>query len=277
MTNSIKIDSQWQLPAGFHFSQSNLQDFVECERRFYLRHIERQGWPSPLAEPQDAVEIALKRGARFHQLVERHQMGIPLDILYTSAEDDPALPQWLDHYQAALKDFGPFERSWTETKLSTTVADHPVVAKFDFIGLKDNTLIGIDWKTGNLPPITILQERLQTLIYLMVLYREGHRLAGQAISNFSLVYVGVNDGQTFRFTVDSDTERRLALQVEDVINRVKNSTLFPLVEDVQVCRFCLYRGLCERGTSPLIDSTAGLDFENLWIDLDDTASEAYEF
>jgi len=264
LTDNI-VDPNWQLPPAFHFTQSNLQDFVDCERRFYLRHIAGQRWPSPLAEPQDEVERALKRGSRFHQLVERHQHGVDMDILRDSTVDDMVIGEWLDRYEAALADLGPFTQQWVEVSLSTRVAEKPVLAKYDFIGLKDGALTGIDWKTGRLPDVQRLQQRMQTIIYLLVLFREGARLAGQDINSFSLYYVSVNDGETRRFTVNSQDAHRLSTQLQGVIEQVLLAREFPLTPDEWKCKYCLYRGLCERGQSPNLNDE-DISPDDFWLD-----------
>ena len=259
------VDPHWQLPPAFHFTQSNLQDFVDCERRFYLRHIAQQRWPSPLAEPQDEVERAIRRGSRFHQLVERHQRGVDMEMLRESVADDIVIGEWMNRYEAAMADLGPFAQQWVEVSLSTRVADKPVLAKYDFIGRKDKVLIGIDWKTGRLPDVQRLSERMQTIIYLLVLFREGARLAGQDIDGFALHYVSVNDGETRRFTVNIQDAHRLATQLQGVIEEVFQAHKFPLTEDIWKCKYCLYRGLCERGTSPNLNDE-DISPDDFWLD-----------
>ncbi len=38
------------LPSDFQFSQSSLQDYVDCPWRFYLRYIRQLAWPAIVAE-----------------------------------------------------------------------------------------------------------------------------------------------------------------------------------------------------------------------------------
>ena len=40
-----------RLKPGFHFSQNNLQDFVDCPRRFELLHVLHLPWPAIQSEP----------------------------------------------------------------------------------------------------------------------------------------------------------------------------------------------------------------------------------
>lgn len=275
--SNVVIASNWKLPDGFRFSQANLQDFTDCERRFYLRYIEQQRWPSPLAEPQDMIEKAMQRGARFHQLVERHQVGVDLDTIYQSAEDDEALGRWLNHYQAALQKFGTFDQQWAEVSLSSFVGDYPVMARYDFVGVQSQHLMAVDWKTGRLPDVVKLEQRLQSSIYRLILFNEGAKLAQRPIDQFTLYYIGVNDGEQRQFSVDATIAHRLETQLQNIIQQVVQAKTFPLTEDENKCRFCVYRGLCERGQTQVVNDMATLDTDDLWLDIEQSDLGEVEF
>jgi CRISPR/Cas system-associated exonuclease Cas4 (RecB family) len=267
----IKVNPDLKLPRGFQFTQSKLQDFVDCERRFYLRHILGQQWPSPLAEPQDKFERAMKRGARFHQLVERHQLGIPLHLLQRTIANDAVMLDWLDRYQGILKEIGNFDAVHPEVSLSTHIADFPLVAKFDLIGVQGDSVIAIDWKTGRLPDNTRLEQRMQTVVYRYVLYKEVSGIVDRVIKNFTLVYASLDNGELRQFSVDESHLAELEATIQKVIEAIQHSE-FEKVESERPCRFCLYRGLCERGISPVTtpdeyDLEAGDDW--LLLDWDD--------
>jgi len=66
------------LPAGFRFSQGSLEDYEQCRRRFFLRHVAQLDWPAPATVEAEAWEAALGRGQLFHQLV--HQDALGLDV-----------------------------------------------------------------------------------------------------------------------------------------------------------------------------------------------------
>ncbi len=83
------------LPDDFKFSQNNLQDYVECARRFELRHIERLKWPAVEAEPIAERERYMQQGADFHRMIQQHILGIPVDVLSDAVNDDN-LRRWWD-------------------------------------------------------------------------------------------------------------------------------------------------------------------------------------
>ncbi len=93
------------LPTDFQFSQSSLQDYLDCPRRFELRYILRQKWPAIQTEPVVEFEHHMEIGTRFHRLVHQHILGIPDDVLEAGI-DDPNLMEWWQvfHQYAPLKD-----------------------------------------------------------------------------------------------------------------------------------------------------------------------------
>ena len=69
------------LPADFVFSQSSLQDYVDCQRRFELRYLQRLRYPAPEVDDMLEFEQKMEQGERFHKLVHQHQLGISSDLL----------------------------------------------------------------------------------------------------------------------------------------------------------------------------------------------------
>jgi hypothetical protein len=64
------------LPNGFRFSQSNLEDYEQCRRLFWLRYVRELDWPAPVTAKADMWEAALRRGQLFHQLVLQDALGL---------------------------------------------------------------------------------------------------------------------------------------------------------------------------------------------------------
>ena len=64
------INQRSSLPVPFTFSQSSLQDYRDCERRFYLRYIEQLAWPAVDSEPVLENERRKAAGEIFHRLVQ---------------------------------------------------------------------------------------------------------------------------------------------------------------------------------------------------------------
>ena len=60
-------------------SQSSLQDYYDCPRRFELRYLQRLAYPAIETEPALENEKHQKEGEYFHRLVQQHLIGIPAE------------------------------------------------------------------------------------------------------------------------------------------------------------------------------------------------------
>ncbi len=242
------------LPINFKFSQSSLQDYVDCARRFQLRYVMGQAWPAVVAEPVLEHERHVERGIRFHRLVERHQRGIDPALLARHIED-PTLREWWEAYRRfALLHTLQGERR-PEFKLSADVAGVRLVATYDLLVITPGQQITLfDWKTyDRRPPRSWFENHLQTRIYLFIAARAAARLAGAPLEpeQIRMVYwiAGEPDQPEIveysaaRYRRD---ERDLTNLVRDLRARAPEGT-WPLTPDESRCRFCVYRSLCERG------------------------------
>ena len=93
-----------QLPLNFEFSQSSLQDYTDCRRRFFLRYIQQVAWPAVQTEPVIENERHIRRGERFHRLVQQFLLGIPVPRLAEIANADPDehLAQWWQSFSSTF-------------------------------------------------------------------------------------------------------------------------------------------------------------------------------
>src|SRR5512133_649626 len=93
----------------FEFSQSSLQDYVDCQRRFDLRYLQRLAWPAAPAEPVREHERHMQRGQRFHRLVQQYLLGVPAEFLarMASADEDEHLLQWWQHFEQTAANLLP--------------------------------------------------------------------------------------------------------------------------------------------------------------------------
>jgi len=76
------------LHLSFPFSQSSLQDYLDCPRRFELRYLRQLQWPAVESEPVLENECRQPEGQLFHRLGQQHLPGIPLEKL-TSLASSP--------------------------------------------------------------------------------------------------------------------------------------------------------------------------------------------
>ncbi len=240
------------LPIPFTFSQSSLQDYADCPRRFQLRYIDELSWPAVESEPVVENEKRQQEGQLFHRLVQQHLLGLPADKLAELA-NTPNLERWWQNYLKA--DFGLNDFStYTELTLSCPIGNHRVLAKYDLVAIKPGEkAIIFDWKTyAKRPRDEWMAARWQTRVYRSLLTLAGSHLnGGQPLipEQIEMVYWFADfPNELARFTYTSAQFKRDQSAIEKVIAEISKANEFPLTEDEKMCRFCVYRSYCNRGT-----------------------------
>ncbi len=244
-----------KLPSDFLFTQSNLQDYVDCPRRFYLRYVRRLAWPALQAEPAREHERHLQQGAAFHRLVHQHILGIPPEEL-SRGVTDVDLRRWWQNYL----DRGPTELPpslYPEAVLSAPMAGHRLLAKYDVIAMApEQRGVILEWKTYHKRPARQwLTERLQTRVYRYLLIRAGSHLNdGQPIKSeqVEMIYWFANfPDEPHIFPYDTGQCEGDEAYLFSLIEEIKGleERDFPLRTDQDRCGYCGYRSLCRRGES----------------------------
>ncbi len=245
------------LPREFQFSQSSLQDFETCPRRFKLRYLDKLRWPAIESEPVQEAELLARLGADFHRLVHQHLVGVDVDTLTATLESaDADLQNWwhnyLTHRPADLSD----AQIYPELPLSTPLRNYRLFARFDTLAVgADGSFLIIDWKTSRRkPPRAALERRMQTRVYPFVLAAAGTAFnRGRSIdpATIKMVYwypQFPDEPEVFEHS--TKLRQRDEQFLSELIERIKHSAGqndFPLVEDSKPCKYCVYRSLCDRG------------------------------
>ena len=242
-----------KIPANFAFSQNNLQDYVDCPRRFELRYLEKLAWPAIRSEPILAVERHMLLGERFHRMIQQHQSGLSADLVGATASE-PELVEWWQAYLSAAPDPLP-ERRWVEHTLSAPFGNYRLIAKYDLLAIAPGErAVIVDWKTSlRKPKRALLSRRIQTRLYPFLLAEAGKLLNNSVTfkpEQIELVYwftADPSNPEHFPYSADQFDQDRKFLQdlIADVVNA--SETNFPLTSDERMCRYCNYRSLCDRG------------------------------
>ncbi|HEX2621413.1 MAG TPA: PD-(D/E)XK nuclease family protein, partial [Phototrophicaceae bacterium] len=239
------------LPDDFQFSQSSLQDYVDCRRRFELRYIQQLKYPAVEAEPVAEHERHMELGDEFHRLIHQHQSGVP-EALLTATIHDEMLQKWWNRYlEYGLK--GIDGQRYTEVTLSTSISQFRLIAKYDLLAIDPGRrLVIIDWKTSlNQPSSERMLRRLQTIVYRYVLAEAGQILnEGQAVApeQIEMMYWFTEYPQhPVKIEYDSQEHREAGEYLRDLIEDIKGRSTFELTDDISHCKFCIYRSLCRRG------------------------------
>lgn len=243
------------IPPDFLFSQSNLQDFVDCPRLFDYRYLRRINYPAPQSEPLAEYEAHVERGSAFHTLIHQHLIGIDAATL-TPTIDDADLMRWWENYLRTGLQHAPALHRYPEIALTAPLAGGRLIAKYDLVALDQERAVIMDWKTSlKRPKRQQLLARLQTILYRWMLVTAGHDLNGGAAiapENITMIYwfaehpdapeILPYDAETF-----AADERALTRLIQDITSRGAGD--FPLTDNLARCKFCQYRSLDERGTT----------------------------
>lgn len=252
------------LPPGFVFSQSSLQDYMDCRWRFLLRYLLRLSWPAVQSEPVMENERAIQQGERFHRLAQQYLLGVPAERLEAMIQEEE-LQAWWEQFTRFAVGLRGAQKFHPEVGLSAPLGKHRLVAQFDLIVAEvDGHFTIFDWKTARRKPRRPwLEERLQTHVYPYLLARAGASLnGGQDISpeNVEMVYwFPAHPDQPERFTYSTrqynkdqanltDLAIEIARRAESLASAEDpDNNPFPLTEREERCAYCVYRSLCERG------------------------------
>ena len=240
------------LPTPFTFSQSSLQDYNDCPRRFKLRYIERLLWPAVEAEPTQEYEKHQQEGSLFHRMVQQNLIGIPAEKLSVMAQSDN-LRKWWDAYQQHAPSLNGYT-TYPEYTLSAPSGKHRLVAKYDLIAIKPGEkAIIYDWKTyRKRPKNEHLASRWQTRLYSALLGRAGNHLNGDTPilpEQIEMIYWFSNfPDEPAKFVYNESKSQRDWDIIEKIVNEISSASVFEMSEDEHPCRFCAYRSYCDRGT-----------------------------
>ncbi|MBC7871711.1 MAG: PD-(D/E)XK nuclease family protein [Chitinophagaceae bacterium] len=240
------------IPANFQFTQSNLQDYVECARRFELRYLQKLKWPAVETEPIADREYHMRQGAAFHHLIHQYLVGVPAEAISQTAKENPLHDWWESFLRSDILSSLPPQR-YPETSLSTPIGTYRLLAKYDLIAIEaGQKAVIIDWKTSlKRPKREDLARRMQTLVYPYVLAQAGTQLNnGQPLQpeQIEMIYWFAEEpNRPERFSYDAFQLTQDEQLLDRLIEEISTRTIFELTPDERKCRFCVYRSLCRRG------------------------------
>lgn len=252
------------LSSDFVFSQSNLQAYVDCPRRFWLTYVQQLPWPAVEAGPVQAQEYVMRLGESFHRAVQRAEIGIDTDLIAAQLEDP--LDLWFAAYLRHRPNDLPTNEVNVESVLTTPFqADEngPIfrlAAKYDLLAIDPSErAIIVDWKTTRhrTDPLR-LRRRLQSQVYPYLLVE----------ASASLPWGPLTPEQVeMRYWFTAEPDNPVILRYDTHQHQANHKTLqrlvgqiisgqgeadFPKIPDTdanrnRVCAYCTYRSRCDRG------------------------------
>jgi hypothetical protein len=244
-----------KLAPDFQFNQGNLQDFVDCQRRFWLRYIRKLAWPAIPSEPVLENERQIQLGALFHRLAYQYWLGVPADRLRAMAEK-AQMDEWWQNFTtiSKLKDL-PGITLHPEFFLSAKLQSASLVGKYDLLAMQpDGQAIIFDWKTSpKRPPSSWLNRRVQTRLYPYLLVQAGGYLsqAGSLLpEKVSMRYwfaAFPDQPEWFAYNqAQFQADRAYLSGLIETICAIDDEDFYQ-TNDEKKCAYCVYRSLCDRG------------------------------
>jgi hypothetical protein len=261
MTLPESPPSGFTLPAGFRFSQSSLQDYVDCRRRFQLRYLQNLAWPAVESEPALENERFMLRGSLFHHLTQQYFLGVPAQRLQATIAD-PDLATWWDnfitfvrHEKLDLRLAAQPPGLFAEKSFSAPLGAYRLVAQYDLLlSGSPGRFIIYDWKTSHKrPKRKWLAERIQTRLYPYLFTRAGaslnNALPVQPESIELLYWFAAFPDKPERFTYSQSGYEQDAAFLTQLVEEISHLSAdqFALTARTERCAFCVYRSLCNRG------------------------------
>ncbi len=254
-----------ELPSTFAFSQSSLQSYVNCPRRFWLGYVEELTWPALEVAPYDEHEQLLRRGAQFHKLVERAEAGMSKELL--SQGLDYPLDEWFESYLRHRPADLPTGNVEVERVLSVPLAVEAgrsrLAARYDLIAVvgddENRRVVILDWKTNQRATRrSLLQQRMQTLVYPFVLVEASAGLPWGPVAPEQVemrYWFTASPAEPVSFHYSSDLHAANRARLNDILNdilRRERQADFHKVADTdenrrRLCSYCIYRSRCDRG------------------------------
>lgn len=236
-------------------SQSSLQDYQDCPRRFELRYLQRLAYPAIETEPALENEKHQREGEYFHRLAQQYLIGIPAEQVGRLANTENLQRWWTNFLDLrSLKDFGSL---YPEITLSAPLGKFRLVAKYDLIAINKERAVIFDWKTyRRRPKNEWLHIRWQTRVYRALLAKAGAHLNGGspfAPEQIEMVYWFTDfPAEPANFPYKADQFKRdwdaLTKMSEEISHASTSlSTNFPKTDEVSKCSYCPYRSYCNRG------------------------------
>ena len=242
-------------------SQSSLQDYVDCAKRFQLRYVERLSYPAIESEPTLENEKHQQEGAYFHRMIQQYLVGVPAEQI-TKIANTANLQRWWEHFLndknlSGLRPLSGWLRGdltglYAEATLSAPLGNFRLLAKYDLIAIQNDKATIYDWKTYRKRPRNEwLSTRMQTRVYRALLVNAGAHLKDGtpfAPEQIEMIYWFADfPDEPARFTYTSAQYKRDMDTLSKLADEIHAASSYPLTDDRTKCSYCPYRSYCDRG------------------------------
>ncbi len=227
-------------------SQSSLQDYADCPRRFELRYLQRLEYPAIEAEPALENEKRQQEGEFFHRLAQQFFLGVPPERIAKLANSEAALRWWQNFINdKSLPRLQGEANLLAEATLSAPLGAFRLLAKYDLIAIQPGKAIIYDWKTYRKRPKDFsMQTRWQTRVYRALLARAKNIPPEEIVMTY---WYADFPAEPARFSYSAAQYKQDWDALERIAAEIQNARDFPPTEETARCAYCPYRSYCGRG------------------------------
>ena len=245
------VDLEFAFDArAFVWSATNLKVYLDCKRKFYYKYIAK------ISEPKSDD---INEGAILHEVLSRVlvpncsfksdielKKALDIELAKIKSPNVELLYKkalWSEMLDAFAKEqFRHLSSGWiveaVEQKVRGKIGGLDFNGYIDRIDKKDNRLLVIDYKSGN---INNTQNIDKMSDFQMSIYK---LLLDKPIVDFA--YLKILENQKLEFVQKQEEKEQKLLELLDELKKQK-SLVAVRCENLQICRYCPYQLLCHRG------------------------------
>jgi CRISPR/Cas system-associated exonuclease Cas4 (RecB family) len=258
-----------------NYSQSNLQTYIACPRKFELKYILKRVWPAIQSEPILQLEDLMRQGNQFHLMVQQYFSSVDPDLISQQIKNN-SLKNWWNSFLAFSNQISDYTNQ-SEINISANLDGKRIIGVFDLLSYSNNgKFIIIDWKTNqHKPPKKFLEQQIQTRLYPLLLTLSGQQWNKNeriSPSQIEMIYWFSNDPESPESFLYSEQQHEQDKEYfTQLINQIETTKIgeFPLTTNEKLCNFCQYRSLCNRGIKPGQFDEQFVDLENIFEEISD--------
>lgn len=213
-----------------NYSPNMLKTFEECEKKFFLKYIQKVSLPQRSA--------IFEKGKKIHALANYHLNSFDISKMEKTLNADEKAT-W-----ESLKFNKYFQLDVVNTEYSLTckVGDYWIGGRIDAFMKDKNDYIILDYKTGNIPQNAELD--FQTITYLLCADKILNKKSGYETLKF--IYLGLKKNEEKEIILTSELKSEYKQKIISVCDKI-NSTIASQVikNNSQNCAKCEYSKLCQ--------------------------------
>lgn len=207
-----------------------LKTFEECEKKFFLKYIQKVSLPQRSA--------IFEKGKKIHALANYYLNGFDISKMEKTLNADEKAT-W-----ESLKSNKYFQLDVVNTEYSLTckVGDYWVGGRLDAFMKDKNDYIILDYKTGNIPQNA--EQDFQTITYLLCADKLLNKKGGYETLKF--IYLGLKKGEEKEITLTQNLKSEYEQKIISVCDKINNTIASQVQQNNSPnCTKCEYDKLCQ--------------------------------